>query len=78
MSTTKKVLTAVGLVKAPKTTLFLKKPVKAAAAWVALAAGRKVAPKGTKRVVKAVVGTALAAAVVAPLAAKAYRESAAS
>lgn len=74
MSATKKFLTAVGFAKAPRATLFLKKPAQVASAWVAWAAAKKAAPRNSKTVIAAV-GTAVAAAVVAPLAIKAMRES---
>lgn len=65
-------LTAVGYAKAPRATLFLKHPVKAASAWVAYRAAKKAAPKRTTTAVAAL-GAAAAAAAVVPFAVKAAR-----
>lgn len=66
MSIATKALTAIGYAKAPKATLFLKHPVKAASAWVAYRAAKKAAPK------RRTLATATAAALAVPLAWKAF------
>lgn len=69
---TRSLLSAIGWVKAPKATLFLKHPVKAASAWVAYRAAKKAAPKRKKTA--AAVGVGAAAAAVAPFAMKALKD----
>lgn len=62
MSIAKKALTAVGYVKAPRTTFLLKHPIKGLGAWAAYRAARKAAPR------RRTVATATAAALAVPLA----------
>lgn len=70
---TRTLLSAIGYAKAPKATMFLKHPVKAASAWVAYRAAKKAAPKRQKTVVAAA-GAAAAVAAFAPIAMKALKD----